>query len=61
MKLSKENIQEFIKLYNQEFGYISEADAREMAIRLVELYTLLAQPLPSEVAEVEKVKRTSTD
>ena len=48
MKINNEYLQEFIKLYNKEFGYISQADAQEMASRLVDLYALLAEALPSE-------------
>ena len=52
MKINNEDLQEFIKIYNKEFKeYISEEDALEMASRLVDLYTLLAEPLPSELGK----------
>lgn len=45
---------EFIKLYEDEFGEKLPIDeAREITSRLVELYTMLAEPLPSELKEKE--------
>jgi len=50
MAITAKRLQESMCLYEQEFGeIISEDDAREVASRLVELYQLLAAPLPSEV------------
>ena len=49
MNINNEDLQEFAKLYREAFGeYISEKDALEMASDLADLYTLLAEPLPSE-------------
>lgn len=49
MNINNEDLRDFIKRYNEAFGeYISEEEAPEMASRLVDLYTLLAEPLPSE-------------
>lgn len=49
MAITKERLQEFMRLYEEECKeQISEDEAREMTFRLVELYQLLAEPLPSE-------------
>lgn len=49
--ISEEHLQEFMRIYEQEFGEsITHADASEMAARLVDLYELLLEPLPSEIA-----------
>lgn len=49
MPITPERLQEFRRLYEKEFGEsISEDEAREIAPRLVELYMMLAQQLPSE-------------
>jgi len=49
MQLSDEAIEEFIKIYEKDFKkkLIREV-AREMAIRVITLYELLAKKLPSE-------------
>lgn len=50
MTISKERLQEFIRLYEEEWKeQISEDEAREIASRLLELYQLLAEGLPSEI------------
>lgn len=49
MQISDEDLEEFIRLYAAEFGeQLSKAEASEIAGRFVDLYTLLAEPLPSE-------------
>lgn len=49
MKINNEDLEEFIRLYNEAFAeYISEEEAQQVASRLVDLYTLLTEPLPSE-------------
>ncbi len=49
MPITPERLEEFKKLYKKEFKKpISMDKAREIASRLVELYMLLAEPLPSE-------------
>lgn len=49
MKLSNTDLQEFIAIYQEEFGEtLSLAEASEMAFRLVNLYTQLTKTLPSE-------------
>ena len=47
-----ERLREFMRLHEDEFKErLSEDEAREIACRLVELYHLLAAPLPSEVTK----------
>jgi hypothetical protein len=49
MPISPERIQEFMRLYKEVYKEeITEDIAREMASRLVELYVMLAQPLPGD-------------
>jgi hypothetical protein len=55
MLITAEQLQEFIGLYEEEFkDRLSEDEAREVASRLIELYQLLAQPLPSEIAKLRQ-------
>lgn len=50
MQLTEEQINGFIKAYEQDFGETPSRDeAREMASRVVELYLLLSEADPSEV------------
>lgn len=49
MKFSDPDLQEFIAIYQEEFGdTLSLAEASEMAFRLVNLYMQLTKALPSE-------------
>jgi flagellin-specific chaperone FliS len=49
MAITAERLNEFIRLYEEEFQEgLNEDEAREIANRLVELYQLLAEPLPAE-------------
>jgi len=49
MKLDHEDIEEFKNIYRKEFGEeLSDAQAHEMAGRVMRLYELLARPFPSE-------------
>ena len=49
MRLTKEAIEEFQKLYEEEFGeQLSFEEAEIRGRELVELYKMLAEPLPSE-------------
>jgi len=49
MPIAPERLQEFMRLYEEEFNEpLSEDEAREITSRLVELYMMLAEPLPSE-------------
>lgn len=49
MKFSDHDLQEFIAIYQEEFGEtLSFAEASEMAFRLVNLYMQLTKALPSE-------------
>lgn len=51
MAITNERLQEFMRLYEEELGgQIDEDEAREIASRLIELYAMLAEPLPSELA-----------
>ena len=52
MLLKDEDIKEFQKLYEEEFGeLISDQEASSLASRLITLYEALARPLPSERAQ----------
>jgi hypothetical protein len=47
--LTDADIQEFIEIYKKEFKEsLSFKDARDMATRVLELYVVLATPLPDE-------------
>jgi len=47
MDLDDHDIQEFIQLWKEEFNEtLSLAEARQCASQLLELYALLASPLP---------------
>jgi hypothetical protein len=49
MDLDDKDIQEFMRLWQEEFKEtISAADARHSASQLLELYAILARPLPEE-------------
>lgn len=49
MQLRNEDIDEFINLYEKEFGErISNEQAGEIASNFASLYAFLAEPLPSE-------------
>lgn len=49
MKINDSDIQEFITIYQEEFGEeLSFAEASEIAFRLFSLYTLLTGVLPGE-------------
>ncbi len=49
MRISEEELQEFIQLYKKEFGEeLSMTEASEVAGNFVSLYELLAEPLPGE-------------
>jgi len=49
MRLSKEALEEFKQIYKEEFGEdLTDAEAEEMATRVMRLYELLFRPLPSE-------------
>jgi hypothetical protein len=48
MKLTPDDIAEFKVIYLQEFGEeLSDAEANEMASRVMRLYELLARPIPA--------------
>ena len=47
MRLSQEAIQEFKKIHQQEFGQtLSDAEAREMAERFLNLMEIVCRPIP---------------
>ncbi len=55
MQFSPERIQELIQIHKERFDEeLTVDEASEMGARLVELLTLLAQPLPSEIAARQK-------
>lgn len=50
MQLNQETIEEFKKIYQEEFGEsISDAEALEMSQRLISLFEIIYRPLPSEL------------
>lgn len=50
MKIDKEDLEEFKRLYKDEYGrQLTEAEASEIAGNLVSLYELLSEPLPCEI------------
>lgn len=52
VRLTDEDIQEFIKLWEREFAErLTPDEARYHVSRVLELFTLLAQPLPGEMRE----------
>lgn len=54
MQFSPERLQELIQIHKDECGEeLTVEEASEMGARLVELFTLLARPLPSERAARE--------
>lgn len=53
MRINDSDLQEFIAIYQEEFGEtLSLAEASEFAFRLVNLYTQLTKALPSEQKDV---------
>ena len=62
MAITKERLQEFMRVYEEEFNEpISEDEARDMTHRLLELYQILAAPLPSEVKQTGELKGRPPD
>lgn len=50
MQISREALDEFKKIYEEEFGeVISDAEALEMGQRLISLFEIIYRPLPSEL------------
>jgi hypothetical protein len=53
MQLSDDDLNEFITLYAQEFGeHLDIPEAREIATRLIDLYTIFMRRLPDEGEDV---------
>lgn len=51
MHINPKDLEEFKQLYKSEFGTeLSHEEVSEIADRLVSLYVLLSEPLPSEEA-----------
>jgi hypothetical protein len=49
MRVSEERIEELRRLYKDAHGKdLSREEARDMALRLVDLYRLLMRPLPGD-------------
>jgi flagellin-specific chaperone FliS len=49
MKLTDQDVQEYKRVHEEEFGeLISDDEAREIATRVIQLYEILIQPLPDE-------------
>ena len=52
VEIDKESLEEFKKLYQEEFGEeLTNEDAEEMVQRLLALYEVLANPLPKSPEE----------
>jgi len=61
MELSKEAIEEFKKIYYQEFGtVISDEKARELAENLLSLFEIIYRPLPGP-NEAEPMVKNNKD
>lgn len=58
MKLSTEAIRSFQKIYKKEFGEaISETDANEMGLRLLNVFKIVYKPIPkNEMRKYESHK-----
>ena len=57
MRLSKEALEEFKQIYKEEFGEdLTDAEAEEMATRVMRLYELLSRPLSSERKEKDQLE-----
>jgi hypothetical protein len=55
MLLSDKDVEEFRAVYKEDTGEdLTLDEAREIASRMLELYKLLARPLPSEIEERAK-------
>ena len=55
MDLDNPDIQEFIQLWKEEFKEtLSSAEARQCASELLELYAVLASPLPDRCESRER-------
>lgn len=47
--LSREAVQDFQRVYQSEFGKVlSDDESEQMALRVLRVFDLLAQPLPEE-------------
>ena len=54
MELTEEDLREFSRLWREEFHEeITPEDARAVASSLVELYWVLARPLPTETGSTD--------
>jgi hypothetical protein len=54
VKLTDQDLKEFCQIWKEEFDEeISIEEARQHASSLLELYSVLARPLPSELASEE--------
>ena len=57
MKLSRDAIEEFKKIYHEEFGAnLSDAEALEMGQRLLSLFEILSRPLAPSSSESQREK-----
>ena len=49
MRLSQQAIEDFKKIFKKEYGEdISDAEAEEMAIRFLRLFSLIYRPIPED-------------
>ena len=59
MNLSENDLQEFSRIWREEFHEeISLKEARQHASELLELYLILARPLPNELQSGGEIPRT---
>jgi hypothetical protein len=62
MLLDASDIQEFKQIYEEEYKQVlTEAKAEEMASRVIQIYQLLAQPLPGEESQHPAPSRAVPD
>ena len=60
MQISDETIEEYIQIYEEDFGKkLSVAEAREIITRVVILYEVLYRPLPGELVRNKSVDGNS--
>jgi len=56
MEITKESLTEFKKIYEEEFQEtVTDAEALEMARRILDFFSIVARPLPKEWGDPEKI------
>lgn len=56
MEISKEDLEELKNIYKEDYGEtLSDAEAREMGQRLINLFRIICQPLPPNSKEPDEI------